>query len=42
MKWGWIRDMRNFAYAKRKCISDFFRKLGDVRCRGVYWFVNYV
>jgi hypothetical protein len=40
IKWGWIRDTRNFAYTKRKGVSDFFRKLGGVRFRRVYWFVS--
>jgi hypothetical protein len=40
VKWGRIRDTRNFTYAKRECISDFCRKWGGVGFRGVYWFVN--
>jgi hypothetical protein len=37
---GWIRDVSNFAYTKRKCVGDFFREWGGFGCRGVYWFVN--
>jgi hypothetical protein len=40
VKWGWIRDMGNFAYAKRKCVGDFLRKWGGFGFRGVYWFVS--
>jgi hypothetical protein len=42
VKWGWVRDMSNFAYAKRKYVSDFFRELGGFGFRGVYRFVNNV
>jgi hypothetical protein len=40
VKWGWIRDMGNFAYPKCKCISDFFSEWGGFGFRGVYWFVS--
>ena len=40
VKWGWIGDLSNFAYAKRKCVSDFCREWGVVGFGGVYWFVN--
>jgi hypothetical protein len=40
VKRGWIRDVSNFAYAKHKCVSDFFREWGSFWCRGVYGFVN--
>jgi hypothetical protein len=36
---GWIGDVSNFAYTKRKCVSDFCGKLGGVGFRGVYWFI---
>jgi hypothetical protein len=39
LEWGWIRDVRNFAYTKRKCVSDFFGEWGGFGFRGVYWFV---
>jgi hypothetical protein len=41
-KRGWVRDMSNFAYTKRKCVSNFFRKWGDFRFGGVHWFVSNV
>jgi hypothetical protein len=40
VKQGRIRDVSNFAYAKRKCVSDFCREWGGVGFGGVYWFVN--
>jgi hypothetical protein len=39
LEWSWIRDVRDFAYTKRKCVSDFFREWGSSGFRGVYWFV---
>jgi hypothetical protein len=42
VKWGWIRDMSNFAYTKRKCVGDFFSEWGGFGFRGVYGFVNNV
>jgi hypothetical protein len=39
LKWGWIRDVGNFAYTKHKCVSDFFGKWGGFGFRGVCWFV---
>jgi hypothetical protein len=40
VKQGWIRDMGNFAYTKRKCVGDFFREWGGFGFRGVYWFIS--
>jgi hypothetical protein len=40
VKRGWVRDVSNLAYAKRKCVSDFFREWGCVRFGRVYWFVD--
>jgi hypothetical protein len=40
VKWGWIRDMGNFAYTKHKCVGDFCSKWGGFRFRGVYQFVS--
>jgi hypothetical protein len=42
VKRGWIGDMSNFAYTKRKCVSDFFGELGGSGFRGVCGFVNNV
>jgi hypothetical protein len=39
MEWSWIGDVSNLAYSKREGVSDFFRKQGSFRCRGVYKFV---
>ena len=40
LKWGWIRDMSDFAYTEHKCVGDFFNEWGGFGFRGVYWFVN--
>jgi hypothetical protein len=40
VKRGRVRDTSNFAYAKRKCISDFFGEWGGVGFGGVYGFVS--
>jgi hypothetical protein len=40
VKRDWIRDLSDFAYAKRKHISDFCREWGSAGFRGVYRFVN--
>jgi hypothetical protein len=37
---GWIRDMGNFTYTKRKCISNFFMEWGGFGFRRVYWFIG--
>jgi hypothetical protein len=34
-----IRDVSNFAYAKRKCVGGFFGKWDGFGFGGVYWFV---
>jgi hypothetical protein len=39
VKRGWIRDVSNLAYSKHKGVSDFFRKWGGSKCRGVYRFI---
>jgi hypothetical protein len=36
---GWIGDVSNLTYSKRESVSDFFRKWGGFRFRGVYWFI---
>jgi hypothetical protein len=36
---GWIGNVSNFAYTKRKCVSDFFVEWGSFRFRGVCRFV---
>jgi hypothetical protein len=38
VKRGWIGDVSNFAYAKRKCVGDFCGKWGGIGFRGVCWF----
>jgi hypothetical protein len=40
VKRGWIRDVGDLAYTKRKCVSDFCREWGCIGFRGVYWFVD--
>jgi hypothetical protein len=40
VKWGWIRDMGDCAYAKRKCVGDVLSKWGGFGFRGMYWFVS--
>jgi hypothetical protein len=40
VKRGWIGDVSNFAYTKRKCVSDFCRKWDCAGFRGMYWFVD--
>jgi hypothetical protein len=39
LEWGWIRDVYNFAYTKRKCVGGFFGEWGGSECRGMFWFV---
>jgi hypothetical protein len=40
MERGWIRDVSNFTYSKRKCVGNFFSEWGGFGFRGVYWFVS--
>jgi hypothetical protein len=39
LEWGWIGDVSNLAYSKRKGVSDFFGKWGGFGFGGVYRFI---
>jgi hypothetical protein len=39
MEWSWVWDVSDFTYSKHEGVSDFFRKWGGSRFRGVYSFI---